>query len=162
MQWSLDQGIIPVLTQEEEYWLIYILLQNIIFGGVQEIPAVVIELELFDSVTSGLLRSESDLYAMCYDGSDVLMLPRCARAIETGHSILTSRLWYGSGLDCGLRKVYRVMQLADNEHDHAFGLRILPSYARALIQKDKLPAQGVLKGMPHSMFQINAHPRWDF
>ena len=108
------------------------------------LPTVVIELDLFDSVTSGLLHSESDLYAMCYDGANVLMLPRCARAIETGHSILTSRLWYGSGVNCGLRKIYRVMEL-----DHAFGLRILPSYARSL--KENLNIQGVLKGMSQTL-----------
>ena len=109
-----------------------------------------IELELFDSITSGLLKSASDPYAMCYDGSKVLMLPRCARAIETGHSILTSRLWYGSGINFGRRRIYERMELTDNKIDHGFGLRVLPSYARSLINENKLKSQEILKGMPQS------------
>ena len=101
---------------------------------------------------------------MCYDGSKVLMLPRCARAIETGHSILTSRMWYGSGVNCGLRKIYEVMGLEDDKYDHgdhAFGLRILPSYARSLINEDKLDSKEILKGMSQYLPQTNAYPRPD-
>ena len=146
---------------EGKYWLIYNLLQTIIFLAGHDLPMIVIELELFDSVTSGLLQSESDSYAMCYDGSNVLMLPRCARAIETGHSILTSRLWYGSGVNCGLRKIYRVVELADDKHDHAFGLRILPSYARSLIDRKEPISEENLKGMSQPLLQINTYPWWD-
>ena len=63
------------------------------------------------------------------------MLPRCARAIETGYSILTSRLWCGTRTYLGDDRVRRNMGHADN----AFSLRVLPSYAKCL--KEKLESE---------------------
>ena len=93
---------------------------------------VEIELNLFNSLTLGLLDREKDAYAMCYNGSSVLMLPRVARAIETGYSILTSRLWCGPILRDGPNKVRHLSYT-----DKAFGLRVLPSYAKCLEEELK-------------------------
>ena len=66
---------------------------------------------------------------MAFDGTRVLMLPRCARALETGYSVFTMDLIWGHRL--GNRRetqTCRVLKYADR----GFGLRILPSYVRSL------------------------------
>ena len=61
------------------------------------------------------------------------MLPRCARAIETGYCVFTMDLIWGHRL--GNRRetqMYRVFKYANR----GFGLRILSSYARSLEKKN--------------------------
>ena len=88
-----------------------------------------IVLKLQSSPLESLLRVDLDACSLAFDGTRVLMLPRCARALETGYSVFTMDLIWGHRL--GNRRetqLYRVWKYADR----GFGLRILPSYVRSL------------------------------
>ena len=91
-------------------------------------------LKLLPSPTDVLLNFDLDACAVGYDGSQVLMLPRFARALETGYSVFTMDLVWGNFL--GDRhatqdsRIFRVFEFANK----GFGLRFLPSYARSLEQ----------------------------
>ncbi|KAL8932077.1 MAG: hypothetical protein Q9216_006972 [Gyalolechia sp. 2 TL-2023] len=86
-------------------------------------------LKLLPSPLDILLNINLDACAIGFNGSRVLMLPRCARAIETGYSVFTMDLIWGHHL--GNRRETqesRVLKYADR----GFGLRILPSYVKSL------------------------------
>ena len=92
-----------------------------------------IVLKLLPSPTDILLNFDLDACAVGFDGSRVLMLPRCARAIETGYSVFTMDLVWGHHLgDRRASQENRVFKYADR----GFGLRILPSYARSLEEEN--------------------------
>lgn len=93
-----------------------------------------IVLKLVSSPTEALLNFDLDVCAVGFDGSRVLMLPRCARAIETGYSVFTMDLIWGHHLsNRRATQGSRVFKYADR----GFGLRILPSYAKSL-EEDSL------------------------
>ncbi|MCJ1367624.1 hypothetical protein MMC16_006758 [Acarospora aff. strigata] len=93
-----------------------------------------IVLKLVRSPTQVLLNFDLDACALGFDGKEVLMLPRCARAIETGYSTFTMDLIWGHHLgDRRATQEIRVFKYADR----GFGLRILPSYARSLEDTDR-------------------------
>ena len=95
-----------------------------------------IMLRLPPSPTDAFLRCDLDVCAIGFDGSRVLMLPRCARAIETGYSVFTMALIWGHRLsERRESKISRIFKYAGR----GFGLRILPSYARSL-EEDNLEA----------------------
>ena len=103
-----------------------------------------IVLKLLPSPTDVLLNFDLDACAIGFDGSRVLMLPRCARAIETGYSVFTMDLVWGHHL--GGRRAsqeIRVFKYAER----GFGLRILPSYCRSL-EEDNLEAAVFKKARP--------------
>ena len=90
---------------------------------------VQVVLKLTPSITDILLNCDLDACALAFNGSEVLMLPRFVRALETGSSMFTMDLIWGHHL--GHRRASqenRVFKYADR----GFGLRILPSYARSL------------------------------
>ena len=90
---------------------------------------VQIVLKLLPSPTDVLLNFDLDACAIGFDGSRVLMLPGCARAIETGYSVFTMDLIWGHHLhDRRASQEKRIFKYADR----GFGLRILPSYCRSL------------------------------
>ena len=90
---------------------------------------VQIILKLLQSPTQVLLNFDLDACAIGFDGKQVLMLPRCARAIETGYSVFTMDLIWGHYLgDRRATREGRVFKYAEK----GFGLRILPSYASSL------------------------------
>jgi hypothetical protein len=94
---------------------------------------VQIVLKLISSPTQVLLNFDLDACAIAFDGSHVLMLPRCARAIETGYSVFTMDLIWGHHLsERRATQQSRVFKYADR----GFGLRILPSYAKSLEEDD--------------------------
>ena len=95
-----------------------------------------IVLKLLPSPTDVLLNFDLDACAIGFDGSRVMMLPRCARAIETGYSVFTMDLVWGHHL--GDRKASQEIRLFKYA-DRGFGLRLLPSYARSL-EEDNLEA----------------------
>ena len=95
-----------------------------------------IVLKLLPSPTDILLNFDLDACAIGFDGSRVLMLPRCARAIETGYSVFTMDLVWGHHL--GHRRASQELRIFKYA-DRGFGLRILPSYARSL-EEDNLEA----------------------
>jgi len=91
-------------------------------------------LKLLQSPTQILLNFDLDACAIGFDGSRVLMLPRFARAVETGYSVFTMDLIWGHHLgDRRATQEKRVFKYADR----GFGLRILPSYAKSL-EEDSL------------------------
>lgn len=98
---------------------------------------VQVVLKLVLSPTEALLNFDLDVCAVGFDGCRVLMLPRCARAIETGYSVFTMDLIWGHHLS-NRRETQesRVFKYADR----GFGLRILPSYAKSL-EEDSLEQQ---------------------
>ncbi|KAI4247086.1 MAG: hypothetical protein LQ352_006233 [Teloschistes flavicans] len=86
-------------------------------------------LKLSASPLDILLNFDLDACALGYDGSRVLLLPRCARALESGYSVFTMDLIWGHHL--GNRREtqeIRVFKYADR----GFGLRMLPSYVQSL------------------------------
>lgn len=95
-----------------------------------------IVLKLLPTPTDILLNFDLDACAIGFDGYNVFMLPRCARAIETGYSIFTMDLVWGHHLgDRRATQESRVFKYADR----GFGIRFLPSYARSL-EEDGLEA----------------------
>ena len=102
-----------------------------------------IVLKLLSSPTDILLNFDLDACAIGFDGSHVLMLPRCARAIETGYSVFTMELVWGHHL--GNRRASqenRILKYADR----GFGIRFLPSYIRSL-EEDRLEQEAFNKGL---------------
>ena len=93
-----------------------------------------IVLKLPPTPTDVLLNFDLDACAIGFDGSRVFMLPRCARAIETGYSVFTMELVWGHHLgDRRASQDTRILKYADR----GFGVRFLPSYARSL-EEEKL------------------------
>ncbi len=90
-------------------------------------------LKLIQSPTQVLLNFDLDPCAIGFNGKDALMLPRCARAIETGYSTFTMDLIWGHHLgDRRATQEIRVFKYANR----GFGLRILPSYIRSVEESD--------------------------
>ncbi|KAL8668536.1 MAG: hypothetical protein Q9168_006840 [Polycauliona sp. 1 TL-2023] len=88
-----------------------------------------IVLKILQSPADILLNFDLDACAFAFDGSRVSMLPRAARALETGYSTFTMDLIWGHHL--GHRREsqeVRVFKYANR----GFGLRILPSYIQSL------------------------------
>lgn len=95
--------------------------------------SVHVALTMFQSPTEILSHFHLDAYAIGYDGRQVLMMPRCARAIETGYSILTRDLMMPRHLYHHLGIVSSGIMKDLFEHaDLGFGIRILPCYVKSL------------------------------
>ena len=89
-----------------------------------------IHFRLYRSPIHVLLGQDLDPLAIGYDGHQVLMLPRCARALETGYSTFTTDLIHG---DAELGRLPSLMSLRMLKlATRGFGLRILPSYLYTL------------------------------
>lgn len=91
-------------------------------------------LKLVPSPLDILLNIDLNACALGFDGSRVLMLPRCARAIETGYSVFTMDLIWGHHL--GNRRESQEIRIFKYA-DRGFGLRILPSYAKSLEKESR-------------------------
>ncbi|KAJ7464943.1 hypothetical protein B0H11DRAFT_2240373 [Mycena galericulata] len=104
---------------------------TITFDTVTESPPkrIQIVLKLVESPKDVLLNFDLDICAMGWDGIDVWMLPRAARALETGFNVFTMNLIHGHYL-LERRASYstRVFSYAKK----GYGLRILPSYLASL------------------------------
>ena len=88
-----------------------------------------IVLKLFKSPTQVFLGFDLDACAIGFDGTRALMLPRCARAIETGYNVFTMDFVWGHYLKGrNASREARVFKYADR----GFGLRILPTYVKSL------------------------------
>lgn len=76
-----------------------------------------------------LLNFDLDPCAIGFTGTDVFLLPRCARALETGYTVFTTDLVEGHHLgdrcETQLPRIYKYA-------DRGFGIRILPQYLRHL------------------------------
>ncbi|KAJ7166898.1 hypothetical protein C8R46DRAFT_1219277 [Mycena filopes] len=88
-----------------------------------------IVLKLVDSPKDVLLNFDLDICAMGWDGKNVWMLPRAARALETGYNTFTMSLVNGHYLsDRRASQPKRIFKYADK----GYGVRILPSYLSSL------------------------------
>ncbi|KAF8307465.1 hypothetical protein DL93DRAFT_2101256 [Clavulina sp. PMI_390] len=88
-----------------------------------------IVLKLVKDPREVLLNFDLDIASMGWDGNDLWALPRAARAIETGYNVFTMNFVHGHFL--GERRASqegRVFKYADR----GYGIRILPSYIKAL------------------------------
>ncbi|MCJ1435595.1 hypothetical protein MMC27_004969 [Xylographa pallens] len=86
-------------------------------------------LKLFKSPTQVFLGFDLDACAIGFDGTRALMLPRCARAIETGYNVFTMDFVWGHYLKGrNASREARIFKYAER----GFGLRILPSYVQSL------------------------------
>lgn len=86
-------------------------------------------LKLVASPAEVLLNFDLDQCAIGFTGTDVLLLPRCARALETGYTVFTTDLVQGHHLgDRRETQLPRIYKYADR----GFGIRILPQYLRHL------------------------------
>ncbi|KAJ7497784.1 hypothetical protein FB451DRAFT_1335825 [Mycena latifolia] len=87
---------------------------------------VQIVLKLVKSPREVLLNFDLDICGCGWDGTEVYLLPRCARSLETATNTFVMDLINGHYL--GDRKFYRVFKYANK----GYGLRILPSYISSL------------------------------
>jgi hypothetical protein len=109
-----------------------------------------IVLKLVASPTSVLLNFDLDACALGFNGTDVLMLPRCARALETGYNVFTMDLIWGHHLgDRRASQEIRIFKYASR----GFGMRMLPSYIKTIESDFELPKLE----MPH--YLTPEHPR---
>ncbi|KAF8331422.1 uncharacterized protein EI90DRAFT_3198442 [Cantharellus anzutake] len=103
--------------------------QTITFYSEYPRRRVQIVLKLIGSPREVLLNFDLDICAVGYDGTDVWLLPRCVRALETGLIVFTMDLIDGHYL--GDRKATRDQRQVPNVFKYAnkgYGIRILPSY----------------------------------
>ncbi|KAJ7753732.1 hypothetical protein B0H16DRAFT_1886800 [Mycena metata] len=88
-----------------------------------------IVLKLVKSPKTVLLNFDLDICAMGWDGTTVWMLPRAARALETGYNVFSMSLIHGHYLsDRRASSQERIFKYADK----GYGIRILPSYISSL------------------------------
>ncbi|KAJ7150936.1 hypothetical protein C8R43DRAFT_924514 [Mycena crocata] len=91
-----------------------------------------IVLKLVESPKSVLLNFDLDVCAMGWDGSKLWMLPRAARALETGCNVFTMSLIHGHYLSVRRASTLeRIFKYANK----GYGIRILPSYIASLINR---------------------------
>lgn len=103
--------------------------QTVTFYSAYPTRRVQVVLKLVSSPREVLLNFDLDVVAAAYDGTDVWMLPRFVRALETGSNIFTMDLINGHYLgDRKATRDKRVFKYANK----GYALRILPSYLAAL------------------------------
>ncbi|KAL8765412.1 MAG: hypothetical protein Q9209_007518 [Squamulea sp. 1 TL-2023] len=116
-------------SHQAEHQLIIKTAKTITFMPVYPVRRIQIILKIMPSPLDILLNFDLDACALGFNGSQVLMLPRCARAIETGYSTFTMDLIWGHHL--GNRRESQEVRIFKYA-DRGFGLRILPSYIKSL------------------------------
>ncbi|KAF8319264.1 hypothetical protein DL93DRAFT_2164482 [Clavulina sp. PMI_390] len=103
--------------------------RTITFIAKYPIKRIQIVLKLVANPKEVLLNFDLDPCAIGFDGKDAWMLPRAARALETGYSVFTMDVVHGHYLgDRRASQDYRILKYADK----GFGLRFMPSYLDSL------------------------------
>ncbi|KAJ7128823.1 hypothetical protein C8R43DRAFT_1074699 [Mycena crocata] len=103
--------------------------KTVTFYASYPIRRVQVVLKLVRSPRAVLLNFDLDVCAMGWDGSELWMLPRAARALETGYSVFTMNLIQGHYLsERRATQEQRVFKYANK----GYGIRILPSYLVSL------------------------------
>ncbi|KAJ7154668.1 hypothetical protein C8R46DRAFT_1118017 [Mycena filopes] len=104
-------------------------LKTITFYAKYPLRRLQIVLKLLPSPREVLLNFDLDVCAMGWDGSNLWMLPRAARALETGCNVFTMNLIHGHYLsERRASQPQRIFKYASK----GYGLRILPSYVSSL------------------------------
>lgn len=124
-----------------------------------------VALTIFQSPTEILSHFHLDAHAIGYDGRQVLMIPRCARAIETGYSIFTTDLIMPRHLNHHLEISSRTMNDLIKLAHLGFGIRILPCHVKSLeksaleVASSALVDTGVSDNSPPASFRKPAEAR---
>ncbi|KAK7013935.1 hypothetical protein R3P38DRAFT_3206507 [Favolaschia claudopus] len=105
--------------------------RTITFYAEYPLRRIQIVLKAVNSPKDVLLNFDLDVCAMAWDGTHLWMLPRAARALETGCNTFTMELIRGDYLsDRRASQPHRIVKYASR----GYGLRILPSYISHLGQ----------------------------
>ncbi|KAF7335572.1 hypothetical protein MVEN_02211300 [Mycena venus] len=113
--------------------------KTITFYAKYPLRRIQIVLKLLESPREVLLNFDLDICAMGWDGSNVWMLPRAARALETGSNVFTMNLIHGHYLsERRASQPQRVFKYATR----GYGLRFLPSYVSSLQRRKNIPGNG--------------------
>ncbi|KAJ7623036.1 hypothetical protein DFH06DRAFT_1104714 [Mycena polygramma] len=103
--------------------------KTITFYSRYPLRRIQVVLKLVKSPRAVLLNFDLDVCAMGWDGSEVWMLPRAARSLETGFNVFTMNLIQGHYLsERRATQEQRVFKYANK----GYGIRILPSYIASL------------------------------
>ncbi|KAJ7473968.1 hypothetical protein FB451DRAFT_1466423, partial [Mycena latifolia] len=103
--------------------------KTITFYSKYPLRRIQVVLKLVKSPKSVLLNFDLDICAMGWDGSELWMLPRAARALETGFNVFTMNLIQGHYLsERRASQEQRVFKYAYK----GYGIRTLPSYIASL------------------------------
>ncbi|KAJ7473946.1 hypothetical protein FB451DRAFT_1466358 [Mycena latifolia] len=120
---------------------------------------VQVVLKLVRSPKAVLLNFDLDVCAMGWDGSEFWMLPRAARALETGFSVFTMNLIQGHYLsERRASQEQRHVSLLLRELQlifarlQGYGIRILPSYIASL-QESETKLNDIARG--EDLFTLN-------
>ncbi|KAJ7159751.1 hypothetical protein C8R46DRAFT_1194970 [Mycena filopes] len=106
-------------------------------------------LKLVKSPRAVLLNFDLDVCAMGWNDSELWMLPRAARALETGFSVFTMNLIQGHYLsERRATQEQRVFKYANR----GYGIRILPSYIASL-EKSKTKLDDISRD--EVLFELN-------
>jgi hypothetical protein len=131
--------------------------------------SVKINLKLFKNPLDVLLQQRLDICNVGFNGSQVLMLPSCARALETGYNTFSSRYLYDDPMVGYYRNndsLFGYCHTPESAldifklHHYAglgFGLRILPSYAKTLHDEIEVPRLTGDDGLHKSRFRRAAN-----
>ena len=115
-----------------------------------QVPRIRIELRLYQSAYEVLIGLYPDQCAVAFEGTRAIMLPRCARALETGYSVFKMYLVWGNQLTHWQNYNMKRARLSTN---FGFGLRILPAWIRSLEPKQPShDAEPGLKTMKRLVF----------
>ncbi|KAJ7482915.1 hypothetical protein B0H11DRAFT_1914995 [Mycena galericulata] len=102
---------------------------TITFYAEYPLRRVQVVLKLATSPRAVLLNFDLDICAMCWDGREVWMLPRAARALETGFNTFTMDLIQGHYLaERRASQPQRIFKYANK----GYGIRFLPTYMSSL------------------------------
>ncbi|KAF8217253.1 hypothetical protein K438DRAFT_1954094 [Mycena galopus ATCC 62051] len=108
-------------------------------------------LKLAESPKDVLLNFDLDICAIGWDGTDLWMLPRAARAIETGCNVFTMHLVRGHYLsERRASQPQRVFKYANK----GYGIQILPSYLKSLTRSPE-NVEATFPGQDLSNLDIN-------
>ncbi|KAJ7098262.1 hypothetical protein C8R44DRAFT_357130 [Mycena epipterygia] len=116
-----------------------------------------IVLKLGESPKSVLLNFDLDVCAMGWDGTTLWMLPRAARALETGCNVFTMDLIRGHYLsDRRASTQERIFKYADK----GYGIRILPSYISSLVAPSSKRKKGKKLAAPDISVIVAQEREW--
>ncbi|KAG8831070.1 hypothetical protein FRC17_003735 [Serendipita sp. 399] len=113
-------------------------------------------LKICQSPAEVLLNFDLDICAVGYDGVQLYMLPRAARALETGYNVFTMDMVQGHYLGTRRASQEQRAELPPRVFKYAgkgYGIRILPSYLDALKTVDgkMLPPRDYGLHEPHHL-----------
>ncbi|KAJ7430004.1 hypothetical protein B0H11DRAFT_1714224, partial [Mycena galericulata] len=105
--------------------------KTVTFYAQYPLRRIQIVLKLVNSPKDVLLNFDLDICSIGWNGSEVLMLPRAARALETGRNLFTMNLIHGHYLS-ERRASQPQRQVVFKYANKGYGIYFLPSYMESL------------------------------